>query len=166
MTKRAQRRKAVAAVTAGFAAVTMGMSFSSTAGAAPAASATSASTEALPPNLKLIRTKTSLLGKHYWYEQTFKGLPVINGYYAKHVDKSGKLLQIADGRDAVPASLDVTAKVAPAAATKSANAAVSARAARSRIAGNDKNVTPTPTAAQGAAQLAVVGGPNARLVDR
>jgi len=27
--------------------------------------------------LKLIKTKTSLLGKHYWYQQTFKGLPVI-----------------------------------------------------------------------------------------
>lgn len=181
MTKRVHRRKAVAAVTAGFAAVTIGMSFTSAAGAAPAtnaqanntqaaaAQATSASAEAtaptaVPPNLKLIRTKTSLLGKHYWYQQTFKGLPVINGYYAKHVDKSGKALQTADGRDAVPASLEVRAAVAGATATKSANSRVNARAASRRISGIDKNVTPTPTATQGAAQLAVLGGPNARLV--
>jgi Fungalysin/Thermolysin Propeptide Motif len=51
--------------------------------------------------LTLIRTKTSLLGKHYWYQQNFKGLPVIGGYYAKHIE-AGKLLQVADGRDAVP----------------------------------------------------------------
>ena len=160
MTKHVHRRKAVAAITAGIATVAMGLTYTSAAGAAPAASQAGT---AVPANLKLIKTKTSLLGKHLWYQQTFKGLPVINGYYAQHVDKSGKVVQISDGRDAVPANLDVSAKVPSATATKSANTAVTARAARSRNAGG-KDVTPTPAATQGAAQLAVIGGPDARLV--
>ena len=166
MTKRVNRHKAVAAVTAGFVAVTLGFSFTSAAGAAPDTSTASgtAQADALPPNLKLIRTKTSLLGKHLWYQQTFKGLPVINGYYAKHLDKSGNLVQLQDGRDAVPESMDVTARVPSATATKNANTVVTARALRSRIAQPNKNVTPTPAATQSAAQLAVIGGPDARLV--
>lgn len=150
-----KRRKAVVAVTAGLATISLGLSFTSAAGAAPKATA------ANPGGLKLIKTKTSLLGKHYWYQQTFKGLPVIDGYYAEHVTKDGKV-EVADGRDAVPANLDVSAKVQPAAATQSANAAVTARAAR--VADPNKSLTPVPTASQGAAQLAVIGGPNARLV--
>jgi Zn-dependent metalloprotease len=150
-------KRVIAVVTAGLATVSIGLSFTSAAGATPESPA------ANPSGLKLIKTKTSLLGKHFWYQQTFKGLPVVNGYYAKHVTKSGGV-QIADGRDAVPENLDVTAKVPAATATKSANAAVSARAARARIAGPEKDVTPAPTATEGAAQLAVIGGPNARLV--
>ncbi len=159
MTKHVRRRKAIAAVTAAGAVLALGLSFTSAAGAAPTDA--SAAT-AVPGNLKLIKTKTSLLGKHYWYQQTFKGLPVLNGYYAKHVDKSGKVVQVSDGRDAVPANLDVSAKVPSATATKSANAAVAGRAARNRSTGG-KGVVPTPTATQGAAQLVVVGGPDARL---
>ena len=162
MTKHLRRRQAVAAMTATAAVLALGMSYTSAAGAAPA-KGTSAGA-AVPANLKLIKTKTSLLGKHYWYQQTFKGLPVINGYYAQHVDKSGKVTQVSDGRDAVPDSLDVSAKVPSATATKSANTVVTARATRNRIAGPNKAGTPTPTATQGAAQLAVVGGANARLV--
>ena len=160
MTKHVHRRKAVAAITAGIATIAMGLTYTSAAGAAPAGSQAA---DAVPANLKLIKTKTSLLGKHQWYQQTFKGLPVINGYYAKHLDKSGKVVQISDGRDAVPANLDVSAKVPSATATKSANTAVTARAARNRSAGG-KGVTPTPAATAGAAQLAVIGGPDARLV--
>jgi hypothetical protein len=152
-----KRRKAVLAVTAGLVSVSLGLSFTSAAGAA------SQAVTANPDGLKLIKTKTSLLGKHYWYQQTFKGLPVINGYYAKHVTKDGAV-QIADGRDAVPADLDVSAKVAPASATQSANAAVTARANRARIAGPNKDAVKQPGATSGAAQLAVIGGPNARLV--
>ncbi|MFI5708686.1 M36 family metallopeptidase [Kribbella sp. NPDC051620] len=159
MREQSRRRKAIAAITTTGVVLALGISFTSAAGAAPASSQAAG---AVPANLKLIKTKTSLLGKHYWYQQTFKGLPVIGGYYAKHVDKSGKV-QIADGRDAVPANLDVSAKVASASATKSANTAVTAKAARSRSTGG-KNVTPTPAATQGAAQLAVLGGPNAKLV--
>jgi hypothetical protein len=150
-----KRRKALLAVTAGLASVSLGLSFTSAAGAAPTAGATN------PNGLKLIKTKTSLLGKHYWYQQTFKGLPVVNGYYAKHVAKDGAV-EIADGRDAVPADLDVNAKVAPASATQTANATVTARA--QRAAGPNKSLVRQPAATSGAAQLAVIGGPNARLV--
>jgi Zn-dependent metalloprotease len=159
MREQSRRRKAIAVITASGVVLALGMSFTSAAGAAPTSNSAAS---AVPGNLKLIKTKTSLLGKHYWYQQTFKGLPVVGGYYAQHVDKSGKV-QITDGRDAVPANLDVSTKVAPATATKNANTAVTARAARSRSVGG-KNVTPTPAAAQGAAQLAVLGGPNAKLV--
>ena len=161
MTKRVHRRKAIAAVTAGVAVVATGMSFTIAAGA-PDTNPTVTAATAIPPNLKLIRTKTSLLGKHYWYQQIFKGLPVIGGYYAKHIE-AGKLLRVADGREAVPEWLSTTAVVASAAATRSANAVVNAMASRSRIA-DGKNSTPVPTASQGAAQLAVLGGRNARLV--
>ncbi|GAA0604653.1 bacillolysin [Kribbella sandramycini] len=150
-----KRRKAIVAVTAGLATISLGLSFTSAAGAAPEA-ATSLG------DLKLIKTKTSLLGKHYWYQQTFKGLPVINGYYAKHESKAG--VQIADGRDAVPANLDVSAALPAAGATTKANDAINARRARARIAGTEKEAERIPAATQGTAQLAVVGGPNARLV--
>ena len=150
-------RKALVAATAGLATVALGLSFTSAAGAAPEAAAPN------PNGLKLIKTKTSLLGKHYWYQQTFKGLPVVNGYYAKHVAKDGAV-QIADGRDAVPANLDVSAKVASASATQAANATVTAQANRSRMAGPNKTFVKQPEATSGAAQLAVVGGPDARLV--
>jgi hypothetical protein len=150
-------RKALVTATAGLATVALGLSFTSAAGAAPEAAA------ANPNGLKLIKTKTSLLGKHYWYQQTFKGLPVVNGYYAKHVAKDGAV-QIADGRDAVPANLDVSAKVAPASATQAANATVTAQANRSRMTGPNKSFVKQPEATSGAAQLAVIGGPDARLV--
>ncbi|GAA3090773.1 hypothetical protein JOF29_007775 [Kribbella aluminosa] len=148
----AKRRKVVLAVTAGLATVSLGLSFTSAAGAAPTAD---------PSGLKLVKTKTSLLGKHYWYQQTFKGLPVVGGYYAKHVGKDGAV-EVADGRDAVPADLDVSAKVAAAAATQAANASVTARARR--VAGPEKSLVRQPEATSGAAQLAVVGGPDARVV--
>ncbi|MGZ0147067.1 M4 family metallopeptidase [Kribbella sp. WER1] len=111
--------------------------------------------------MKLVKTKTSLLGTHYWYQQTFKGLPVVNGYYAKHVGKDGAV-EVADGRDAVPAGLDVRATVAAGTATQAANSAVSARARR--VAGPEKSLVRQPEATSGAAQLAVVGGPDARVV--
>ncbi|WP_427895275.1 M4 family metallopeptidase [Kribbella sp. GL6] len=113
--------------------------------------------------MTLVKTKTSLLGKHYWYQQTFKGLPVVGGYYAKHVGKGGAV-EVADGREVVPAGLDVSTTVAPAAATETANAAVTARANRARSARPGKGVLVQPTATSGAARLAVIGGPDARVV--
>ncbi|MFC9693190.1 M36 family metallopeptidase [Kribbella sp. NPDC056951] len=148
------RRKAIVAVTAGLATISLGLSVTSAAGAAPEATTLG--------SLKLVKTKTSLLGKHYWYQQTFKGLPVINGYYAKHETKSG--VQIADGRDAVPANLDVSAKLPAATANTKASEAINAKAARARIAGADKEAEKVPAAGRSTAQLAVIGGPNARLV--
>lgn len=160
MAKSVYRRKAIAAASAGFVAVSLGLSLTSAAGAAPASQETSTESGQA---LKLIRTKTSLLGKHYWYQQTYNGLPVIGGYLARHVDKAGKVTAIKDGRDAVPANLSTSAKVPAESATDTANEAVAERAARSRGIGG-KNATQIPTATHGTAQLAVVGGKNARLV--
>jgi Zn-dependent metalloprotease len=152
-----RRRKALLAVATGVATVSLGLSFGSSAGAASGAAV------ANPDGLKLVKSKTSLLGEHYWYQQTFKGLPVVDGYYAKHVGKDGSV-EVADGRDAVPADLDVKAKVAAGTATQAANASVTARARR--VAGPEKSLVRQPEATSGAAELAVVGGPDARVVWR
>jgi hypothetical protein len=144
----------------GVAGLALGVASTGAAGAAPEVAAANVN------GLKLVKTRNSLLGKHYWYQQTFKGLPVIDGYYAKHVTKGGAV-EIADGRDPVPADLDVSVKVQPQAATQAANAAVTARANRANragIAGPHKDAVKQPGATSGAAQLAVIGGPNARLV--
>lgn len=52
-----KRRKALVAVTAGLATVSLGLSFTSAAGAAPEAATGN------PDGLKLIKTKTSLLDR-------------------------------------------------------------------------------------------------------
>src|SRR3954470_6309546 len=40
--------------------------------------------------LRQIQVRQSLLGTHTWYQQTYRGLPVVGGYYVKHVDAAGK----------------------------------------------------------------------------
>jgi Zn-dependent metalloprotease len=53
---------------------------------------------AVPGDLKLVAVKKSLLGTHYWYQQTYQGHPVLGGFYAEHVDsRTGKVV-VADGR--------------------------------------------------------------------
>src|SRR5215211_5622969 len=54
-------------------------------------------------DLKLIRVRESLLGTHYWYQQTYRGLPVLGGYYASHVDRMGGEFLVQDGRRQVVA---------------------------------------------------------------
>ena len=54
-------------------------------------------------DLKLIRVRESLLGTHYWYQQTYRGLPVLGGYYARHVDRKGREFLVQDGRRQVVA---------------------------------------------------------------
>ena len=49
-------------------------------------------------DLELIRVRESLLGTHYWYQQTYRGLPVLGGYYARHVDPMGREFLVRDGR--------------------------------------------------------------------
>lgn len=146
-------RKAGLGVVVGVVSVSLGLSVGGAAGASPQAGV---------EGLRLVKTKRSLLGEHYWYQQTFKGLPVVGGYYAKHVTGGG--VEVVDGRDAVPAGLDVDAVVGASVATRAANAAVTARAQRARVGGPLKDVVKLPVAASGAAQLAVVGGADARLV--
>jgi Zn-dependent metalloprotease len=159
MATRSVRRRVIGGIAAGATVALIGAMLTTAAGAA----APKAGTSALPSDLTLVATKHSLTGTHKWYQQTFKGLPVIGGYYAEHLDKAGTVSSVADGRDAVPANLVTTASIAAATATRNAHAAVSARAA-TRRAGHPKDMVATPAAGQGQARLAVVGGKDARLV--
>lgn len=158
MTTRATRRKVAGGVALSATAALIGAALTTTTGAA----APQASAAAVPSDLTLVATMHSLTGTHKWYQQMYKGLPVLGGYYAQHFDASGKVTSVADGRDAVPAGLATTATVAAATATKNATAAVAKQAA-TRRAGHPKDQVATPAASSSKAKLVVVGGKNARL---
>jgi hypothetical protein len=83
------------------------------------------SADAVPSSLSLVRTTTSLLGSHTWYQQTYRGVPVLGGFYAIHDLSSGK--QIVDGRLDVSSLSSVTAKIDRAAAKASAQSHGAAR---------------------------------------
>ena len=132
------------------------------AGAAPAsAPATGVS---VPSNLTPVRTLHSLTGTHSWYAQTFKGLPVIDGYWAEHVS-SALGTTVDDGRLAVPATLSVSPSVQPTVAAATGARAVSAAGAMARSAARPKSGSSTVVTASGAPRLAVyVAGGSAHLV--
>jgi Zn-dependent metalloprotease len=116
----------------------------------------------LPAGLVRVATRTSLLGTHTWYRQTFAGLPVIDGYYARHAARSGKVT-IADGRRQVPRSLGTSPKIGASKAEASAVAAL--RAAAGRLpASKRRTVLAAPSDQR--VELAVRGGASARLVWR
>jgi Zn-dependent metalloprotease len=87
----------------------------------------------------------SLLGTHLWYRQTYRGLPVLGGYLAKHLDPAG-LVRQDDGRIAVPGTVPTTP-------------IVSASAAGATVAARTVGVAEAPT-------LAILPGGPARLVWR
>ncbi len=66
----------------------------------------------VPRDVRLVRTRTSLLGRHLWYRQVWHGHFVVGAWYARHINKSGKVT-VWDGRKSV-------AKVTPARAVISA----------------------------------------------
>ena len=66
--------------------------------------------------------RTSLTGTHRWYAQTFRGLPVLDGYYAVHTARSTGAVSVADGRIAVPATVSTTPLVTAAAAVTTTSA--------------------------------------------
>ena len=49
--------------------------------AAPAPATAGAS---VPADLTLVQVRQSLLGSHSWYAQTYRGVPVLGGFYAVH----------------------------------------------------------------------------------
>jgi Zn-dependent metalloprotease len=59
-----------------------------------------AASKAPAGGLRLIVAHRSLLGTHAWYQQTYGGLSVLDGYLARHVDRSGRV-RVDDGRLAV-----------------------------------------------------------------
>lgn len=73
---------------------------------APAAAAPAA-----PDGLTLIAVRHSLLATHTWYQQTYRGIPVLGGFYAKHTDSRTGAVTTQDGRIAIAASLPVTAAI-------------------------------------------------------
>jgi Zn-dependent metalloprotease len=117
----------------------------------------------LPSGLVRVATRTSLLRTHNWYRQTFQGLPVIDGYYAQHTDRSGKVT-VTDGRRTVPASLRLSPKVGAETAETAAGTALRSAAARRLPSAKRRTVVGAPSAQR--AELAVLGGRSARLVWR
>ncbi|MEO7268600.1 MAG: bacillolysin, partial [Knoellia sp.] len=76
---------------------------------------TTAATVAVPADLALVRTRQSLLGSHTWYAQTYRGIPVVDGYYAVHTTK-GKP-SVDDGRKVVSDLASTSPRITKAFAT-------------------------------------------------
>lgn len=160
---RARRITAVATVAVTCAAGTVAV-LTAPAVAAPAGPAVAA--PAVPAGLVAVVTHRSLLGTHAWYRQTFRGLPVLDSFYAVHTAKGG-VVTVDDGRQAVPAGLDTTATVAAGGAVRSATSAVAAKSAVASKASAGrlmKNSTPVPAFGAAVPTLAVVGGAHPALV--
>jgi hypothetical protein len=80
---------------------------------------------AVPSSLALVQTSTSLLGSHTWYQQTYRGVPVLGGFYAVHDLNSGT--RVVDGRLDVSGVSSVDAKVDKATAAAAAKSHGTAR---------------------------------------
>lgn len=135
-----------------------------------ASSSPSTSPSTLPPSssssgagLVLVAKRRSLLGTHTWYRQTYRGLPVLGGYYATHVVSGRRTVD--DGRVAVPAGLAVSPQVSGSSAERTAKSRLEAAAKQRPPSGKGAPVAATAPAVQ-QARLAVVGGSSARLVWR
>ena len=68
-----------------------------------------------------MQVRHSLLGTHTWYQQTYNGVPVYHGWYAKHVLRSGTFTD--DGRRAVSGLASTKAAVSSASAVSAAKGA-------------------------------------------
>jgi Zn-dependent metalloprotease len=88
---------------------------------------------AVGPDLALVRVRDSLLGRHYWYQQTYAGVPVLGGYYTQHVGRDGTVA-VADGRQKVTGLVAPKATVAQATAAKTALTRVTGTVRRNALA--------------------------------
>jgi Zn-dependent metalloprotease len=129
--------------------------------AAGTPTAATASEASLPADLVPVRSVTSLTGTHHWYGQLFHGLPVIDSYYAVHRDSGTEAVTIADGRRAVPASLQVTPSISSAQASTTTTRTLDAQPVQ-RTSG-PKGIEAAPATA-GRATLSVLGGASPALV--
>jgi Zn-dependent metalloprotease len=124
-THRTRRRvHTVVGVAAALGLLTAGPAMSAPQSAAPTRAA-SVSASAVPSDVTLFQTRTSLLGVHRWYRQVVDGYPVVDGLYAVHEATAGRhvgKVTTWDGRVSV-------GRLASADATVSADAAISAAAA-------------------------------------
>jgi Zn-dependent metalloprotease len=95
-----------------------------------------------PDGLRQIQTRASLLGTHIAYEQTYRGIPVLGGYYATHTAADG-VVTVTDGRKQVTGLAGTSA-------------GITAQRARSSVAGR---IGKQPAGAE----LVVVPGATAKL---
>ncbi|KRC92754.1 bacillolysin [Terrabacter sp. Root85] len=93
--------------------------------AAPAPATAGAS---VPADLTLVQVRQSLLGSHSWYAQTYRGVPVLGGWYAVHA--TGAAASVDDGRRAVTGLTSVSPGVARASAATAAKGHGNARGSR------------------------------------
>jgi Zn-dependent metalloprotease len=98
--------------------------------------------QAAPGGLRQVQSRSSLLGTHIFYQQTYDGIPVLGGYYITHTAADGTV-SVSDGRLAVT-GLKATA------------AGVSAQRVLASVAGR---LGAQPTGAQ----LVIVPGTTAKL---
>jgi Zn-dependent metalloprotease len=75
--------------------VTLSIAGLVSAGATPA----QAEPGSAPEGLRQVQVRQSLLGTHTWYQQTYRGIPVLGGYYATHT--AGGTVTVDDGRKPV-----------------------------------------------------------------
>ncbi|HEX2705145.1 MAG TPA: hypothetical protein VHM65_05245, partial [Candidatus Lustribacter sp.] len=54
--------------------------------------------EAAPGDVRVIRSLTSLTATHRWFEQTYGGLPVVDGFYVARTDIRTGARSVTDGR--------------------------------------------------------------------
>jgi hypothetical protein len=94
----------------------------SLAGTAPASAASG--------GFQLVAVRMSLLGTHYEYQQTYRGLPVVDGYYAEHVGKNGKVFAVTDARKPVKGTVATRPGVRAGQAKEATARRVSGRAGR------------------------------------
>jgi hypothetical protein len=85
---------------------------------APAAAAPTGGAAA--DGLSLIAVRQSLLGSHEWYQQTYRGLPVLGGFYGVHTDRRSGQVETQDGRLAVGGAPAISARFAGSRAAGSA----------------------------------------------
>lgn len=126
---RRNSRSALAALAVATLAATVTSMTPAGASPTPASSPTAASAP-VPADLTLVQTRTSLLGTHTTYAQTYHGIPVLGGSYTVH---TGALAKVDDGRRSVAGLPDVTAGRSKASAVGVAKSHGKARGARLAI---------------------------------
>ncbi|HEX6445019.1 MAG TPA: M36 family metallopeptidase [Streptosporangiales bacterium] len=150
----ARTRRTVTSIAVSTAAVAASVALATPGAAAPSG---------LPAGLSLVRTTHSLLGTHQWYQQTYHGVPVVDGWYARHLDAGGRLTGVLDDRKPLGRSLSTAPRVTSRTAEAAAEKAV-LRDSVSRTGGVEKNATKVPAADDASARLAVLPGASPRLV--
>lgn len=128
---RSNSRAALAALGAAALAATVATVTPAGASPTPVSSPTaSAASTPVPTDVRLVQTRTSLLGTHTTYAQTYGGIPVLGGWYVVH---TGKLAKVDDGRLSVSGLPDLKAGHTKAFAVSAAKSHGKARGARLAI---------------------------------